>query len=99
MRVQQRRALPPQCLERAAAAALGALVCQLGLRLRHAGRSQHLSRQGRRQPEPHHHLDEAPPAQVAGFDLRDQLSQSMLVHLSVLLAGVGIKGRTGGANE
>ena len=70
MRIQQHRALPPQQLQRAAAAAFGRLVGRhRGLCLGHAGMHQHHRGHRRRQAQADHLLDEAAPRQLARLDL------------------------------
>ena len=54
VRIEQGRALPPQDLEQAAAAALGRLVGRPRLRHRHARQGEKLIGQGRRQPHRRH---------------------------------------------
>ena len=80
MRIEQRRALPPQHLERAAAAALGRLVLELRLRLRHAAEVEHLARHRRGQPERHHLVHEGAAGELADLHLCDQTAQCLLVH-------------------
>src|SRR5215207_4987960 len=67
MRVEQRRALPPEHLEGPAAAALRRLVGDLLLLLcpRRAAEGEHLARERRRDTERHHPPDERPPRQLA----------------------------------
>ena len=64
VRVEQGRSLPPESLERAAAASLGGLVGDLGLGLCHARRREHLSRHRRRQSERDHALYEMAAARA-----------------------------------
>ncbi len=82
VRLQQRRALPPQGLQRAAAAALGRLVGRRRLRLRDARVHQQHRRHGRGQAEPDHPLDEPAPGQLAGAHVFDQGTQFTLLHRS-----------------
>ena len=80
VRVQERRRLPPERLDQAATAPFRGIDAPLSLRLRRAGRRQHLRGQGGRQTEPDHRLDEAPAAQAAALHLVDQRPQLTLVH-------------------
>jgi len=54
MRVEQRRALPPQHLERPAAAAFAGLILELRLRTGDAAIVEHLVGHRRRQTKSHH---------------------------------------------
>ena len=80
MRVDERRPLPPQQLERATAAALGRLVVELRLRLGDAIVGEHLTGHRRREAGSHHALHKAAAAQVAIFDLDDEVAKLLLVH-------------------
>jgi len=80
MRVEQGGRLPPERLDEPAAATLGGSERPLGLRLRDAGRGQHLGRHRRRQAEPDHRANEAAAAQGARLDLTDQRPQLTLFH-------------------
>src|SRR6185436_19785792 len=80
VRVEQRCALPPQHLERAAAAALGGLVLEGGLRLRNTAKVEHLARHRRGEAERNHLVHEGAAGELAAFHLCDQTSQCLLVH-------------------
>ena len=82
MRIEQGRALPPQRLERPAAAALGRLVrVRLCLRLRDARIGEHLHRERRGQPVGDHLIDEGAARELAALNVSDQATQSLLVHV------------------
>ena len=80
VRVQQRRALPPQHLERPAAAALGRLVDRLLRRHGHTGERQHLRRHGRGEAECDHGAGECAARQPAPPHVLDQTTQVLFVH-------------------
>jgi hypothetical protein len=80
VRLQQRRALPPERLQAPAAAALGRLVDGRRLRLGDAGVHQHHRRHRRGQAEADHPLDEAAPRQLAAANVLDQCTQFELLH-------------------
>ena len=80
VRVEQRRPLPPQHLERSATAALGALVRGSGLRLSDARMQQQLARNRRGDPQTQQGRDEF-PARERSLPYRfDQIPQSPLGH-------------------
>ena len=80
MRVQQGGALPPQHLERPAAAALGRLVAGLRLGLGRAADGEQLGRQRRREADRCHTAHEAAAGQLPATDLADQSFEFTLVH-------------------
>ena len=80
MRVEQGDRLPIQQLQHAAAAGLGRLVRDRGLRHRHPGLAQHHARHRRGQADRDHPLDKGPPRQLTGFDIRNQVSQFPFLH-------------------
>src|SRR5262249_32838155 len=91
VRVEQGRALPPQRLEGAAAAALRGLVHELGLgRARHAGRGQDLGGEGGGESHRRLHRDEGAPAQSARLDMGDQLPQLTLIHQNTSVANASV---------
>ena len=72
--------LPPQQLQRAAAATLGRRVAGLGLCHRHAASGEQLSGHRRAQANGHHPSDEAAPRQAARPDAVDQAAKFALFH-------------------
>jgi hypothetical protein len=82
VRVEQRRALPHEQLELAAAATLGGLVAPALLGVGHAGMQQHLAGHGDREARAEHHLDESTPGQLPALHLPDESSDLALVHVA-----------------
>ncbi len=80
MRVEQGRRLPPQRLQRPAAAAPGRLVDELVRRHGHAGRRQHLRRQRRGQTESDHAARERTSRQPAAAHVFDHPTQLLFGH-------------------
>jgi hypothetical protein len=80
VRIQEGCALPPERLQRAAAAPLGRLVRRLRLGVGHAGGGEHLGGEGGGEPEAHHHLHEAAAAEPPGLDVADQRSKVTFFH-------------------
>ena len=80
VRIQQCRALPPQHLERAAAAALRAFVGRCGLRLRDARVHQQLPRDRRRNAESQQGADEFPARNFSLAYRFDQTPQFPFCH-------------------
>jgi hypothetical protein len=80
VRIEQGRTLPPQYLQRPAAAALGRLVDRRRLGHRHTRNRQELGRQRRREAHRRHALHEATPRQPAFFHIADQPAQFTFVH-------------------
>src|SRR5262249_30064372 len=80
MRVEQRGALPPEHLERPAAATLGGLILELVLRARNAAIVEHRICHRRRKSERDHPRNEGTARQLASFHIPDQTSQRLFVH-------------------
>ena len=82
--VQEGRRLPPQDLERAAAAPLGRRERGLGLRLGHASGRQHLGGERSREAQADHHLREVAAGDGAVLHPLDPVPELALLHASVL---------------
>ena len=80
VRIEQRRRLPPQQLERTAAAPLGRLVVGSGRRRGDAVGRQHLARQRRGEPQGHHAVHERAAGHSSRLDVSDQAAQSSFIH-------------------
>jgi hypothetical protein len=92
VRVEQRRRLPPEHSQQAAATALGRLVGREGLRCRDAGPGEHLGRHWRGEPDVQHHLDEPAARKRSALDSIDQAAQVLLVHASPSLSQSRVAG-------
>ncbi len=80
VRIEKRRALPPQHLQRPAAAPLGAFVARRRLRLRDARVHQQLPGDRRRDSEGEKGRDEIPARDLSFPYLFDQTPQLLLIH-------------------